>query len=194
MGFQKTLVVWWRFGKEHGGDDFRINSLETISTHLDSKAAAFKAKHADDWRWWQVDDELLIERHDPDRLFGPTARIYYLINRGLGVAEGINLPPPDDGWKWYIHLADHYFDSARGCWLMKDLFVDILVGGDDRQSRVIDLDEFAQALDIGLIDSTQASAILRRTDSTLTAIAKGQFPFPEIARGQLASQQLGWRQ
>jgi hypothetical protein len=190
---EKTLVAWWSYGKEHVGDDLRLNSPEVIASHLDAKIAAFCATPGDKWRWWQVDDDLLVERPKPDsRWCGPDTRIYYLVKRGLGIIENIHYPPPDDRWKWYIHLADIFYDSSRECWIMKDLFTDILVGDDNRTCRVVDLDDLAEALDLGLLTPAQASDVLRRTDLTLAAIAKAAFPFPEIGRGRAAGRELGW--
>ena len=192
MSLKKTLVAWWSYGKEHDGDDLRLNSPEVIASHLDVKIAAFRATPDDEWRWRQMDDDLLVERPKPDsRWCGPDTRIYYLVKRGLGIIENIHYPPPDDRWKWYIHLADIFYDSARECWIMKDLFSDILVDGDNYTCRVLDLDDLANALDLGLLTPTQASEILRRTDLTLTAIARNEFPFPEIERGRAACRELG---
>ncbi len=186
-------MAWWSYGKEHHGDDLRLNSPETIASHLDAKIASFRATPNDEWRWWQVDDDLLVERPKPDsRWCGPDTRIYYLVRRGLGIIENIHYPPPDDRWTWYIHLADIFYDPARECWIMKDLFSDILVDGDERTCRVLDLDDLADALDLGLLTPAQTSEILRRTDLTLTAVAKGAFPFPEIERGWAACKELGW--
>lgn len=193
MRLKKALVVWWSYGEEHEGDDLRLNSPEVITSHLNAKIASFRATPGDEWRWWQVDDDLLVERPKPDsRWCGPDTRIYYLVKRGLGIIENIHYPPPDDCWKWYIHLADIFYDSARECWIMKDLFCDILVNGDHHTCRVLDLDDLADALDLGLLTPAQASDVLRRTDLALTAIAKDAFPLPEIERGRAVCKELGW--
>ena len=193
MSPKKTLVVWWGYGKEHDGDDLRLNSYEVIASHLDAKIASFRATSSEEWQWWQVDADLLIEHPKPSsRWCGPDTRIYYLVKRGLGIIENIHYPPPDNRWKWYIHLADIFYDPARECWIMKDLFSDILVGGDNRICRVVDLDDLADALDLGLLTLAQTSDVLRRTDLTLTAIAKSTFPFPEIERGRAVCKKFGW--
>jgi len=191
----KTLVIWWRYGKEHNpaGDEFRVNPPGVISRHLDEKVAAFRQWPANDWRWWQVDDELLIERADPSGYnYGPDTRIYYLPRRGLGVIENIRRPAPNERWSWFIHLADTYWDAARECWIMQDMFADILVERGGREARVFDLDELGTGLDLGLLTPPQASNVLRDTNAALRAIEAGMFPFPEIARGQAASKELGW--
>lgn len=188
---QKTLIVWWRYGKEHGAEDFRVNPPEVIAEHIASKAAAFKAEAGADWPWWQVDDEVLIERPLPGR-FSPDTRIYYLLQRGLVVIENIHFKPPDAHWKWYVHLADTTFDPAHDCWVMQDLFCDVLIDPDNQTCRLIDLVDLAEAVQVGLIDKPKTVEILRRTDQLLAAVARDSFltpdtfPFPEIARAQAA--------
>jgi len=190
---QSTLVVWWRYGKEHGEEAFRVNSPEIIAAHLDAKAARFRQTPETEWRWQQVDDDLIVERTAPDSLYyREDTRIYYLPKRGLGVIENIHLNPPHDVWSWYIHLADIAYDAPRVCWVMQDLFADILVAPDARAHRVLDLDDLATALEIGLVSATKASHILRRTEAVTQVIVRGEFPFPEIERGQAACRELGW--
>jgi hypothetical protein len=191
----KTLVVWWRYGKEHdpAAGAFRVNPPGVISAHIDQKIAAARLWSAADWRWWQVDDELLIERADPTGYgFGLDTRIYYLVRRGLAVIENIQFPAPNEHWTWYIHVADIFWDTARECWIKQDLFADILVDRGGRETLVIDLDDVATGLDLGLLTPPHASTVLRTTNVAVRAIASGKFPFPEIVRAQAACKELGW--
>ncbi|MFO7624798.1 MAG: hypothetical protein R6V73_10640 [Anaerolineales bacterium] len=192
-GFEKTLIVWWRFGKEHGGEEFQVNPPEQVRTHLQKKIDEFRKTPADLWRWWQVDDHLIVELWDtsPEHT-GPDTRIYYLLKCGLSIIENIHLPPPDENWKWCIRLSDFEYNAELGTWMMKDLFCDILVGGDNRTYHMFDLPDVAQALDVGLITPAETREILKRVDWVLTRIAKGEFPFPEVRRAQAACRQLGW--
>src|SRR5262245_46811493 len=99
----RTLVIWWRYGKEHGEEEFRVNSPEVIAEHLNAKAARFRQTSLSEWRWWQVSDDLIVEYPVPDQLFyRADTRIYYLPKRGLAVIENIHLHPPDDVWGWYL--------------------------------------------------------------------------------------------
>jgi hypothetical protein len=188
-----TLVIWWRYGKEHSEEEFRLNPPAIIAAHLDAKAACFRQTPEAEWRWWHVDDDLIVERPVPDNLFyREDTRIYYLPMRGLAVIENIHLQPPYDIWSWYLHLANITYDSDRATWVKQDLFCDILIGQDGHSQRVIDLDDLATALDIGLLSPRRASDVLRRTEATTQAIARGEFPFPEIERAHTACRELGW--
>ncbi|OGG55387.1 MAG: hypothetical protein A3F84_04485 [Candidatus Handelsmanbacteria bacterium RIFCSPLOWO2_12_FULL_64_10] len=187
----KTLVIWWRFGKEHGEENFRVNPPGVIAAHLDQKVAAFRATPDALWRWWQVEDGLIVECPGPDAYgFGADTRVYYLVERGLAVIGNIHFPELRDTYRWYIHLADIFYDSVRACWIKKDLFCDIVVEPDGRHHRLFDLGDLGEALKIGLVSPAQVSDILRRTDSFLKRIADGAFPFPEVLRGQGISRKL----
>jgi hypothetical protein len=192
---QPTIVVWWRYGKEHGlPDEFRVNSEALIARHLDQKLAAHQSAVPAARRWWQVSSELIVEQPDPTALFyGPATRIYYLVARGLAVIENIRLRPPDEAWTWYCHLADIFWDTGRQCWVKKDLFVDILVHRDEDRQRIIDLDDLATALHLGLVNTAQAAEVLRRTQATAAAIHRGEFPFTEIVQAREACTELGWQ-
>lgn len=189
----RLLVAWWRFGKEHSEEDFRVNPPHVIAEHLDSKVALFRQTPEADWRWRQEDSTLIVERPAPDSwLYGLDTRIYYLVARGLAVIENIHIAEWDDEWRWYVHLADIFHDEGRDAWIMQDLFCDVIVHEDTRRYRVLDLHDLGNALDIGLITPAKASEILRRTNAVLQAIEAGEFPFPEIKRGQSVCRGLGW--
>jgi predicted RNA-binding protein associated with RNAse of E/G family len=59
---------------------------------------------------------------------------------------------------------------------------------------VVDLDDLATAIDLGLATPAETSLILRQTQAAVHAINRGEFPFPEIARGRVACRALGWEQ
>jgi len=190
---EKTLAIWWRYGKEHSEDNgFRINPPAVFEQHLDTKAAHFRATPDERWRWW-CEGNLIVERPDPDGYgYGPNTRIYYLVDRGLTIVENIHLPDPWQAWTWYIHLADISYDARRECWISKDLFCDVILTPDGRRYHVHDLGDLGHVLELGLITSATAHQVLRRTDVLLEAITLGQFPFPEIAAARNLCRQLGW--
>lgn len=188
----KPIVVWWRFGKEHSEEDFRVNAPEVVAAHLDEKVAQFRLTPEDAWLWWQ-EGSLLVEKPAPDSwLYRPDTVIYYLVERGLCVIENIHVREWGDEWRWYVHIADIFYDSDRDAWVMKDLFCDVIVHEDRQRYRVLDLHDLGNALDLSLISPQEASDILRRTESVLRAIEQGEFPFPEMARGADICRSLGW--
>ena len=191
--FSKTMMVWWRFGNEHGDDDFRANPPDVIAAHIQRKVDRFRQTPADAWRWWQVDDDLIVERCETcTGDIGPDTRLYYLLKRGLTIMENIHLPPPEDNWKWLVRISDFLYRPDLACWVMKDLFWDICVESDNRTYHLFDLPDLAQALDIGLISSAETRDILKRVDWLVGQVAKNTFPTDEILRGQAACRQLGW--
>lgn len=188
-----TLLIWHRFGKEHGEESFRVNPPVVVAEHLRARAALFRGRTAaDDWRWFQVDNTLIVERPTPDDvIFGPDTRIFYLLDQGLGILEDIRYPR-SDRWRWYIHLADYSFHQDLDCWVMQDLFTDVFVAPDERTTQVLDLDDLALALDLGLLTPAKTSEILRRTDALVRQIARGAFPFEAVLRGREACRAVGW--
>ena len=196
--FKPVMLAWWRFGKEHErlGEDqkLQVNPSKMISAHHDAKIARFRGTPANEWNWWQVNDDLIVERKRPpyNSLLGEDARFFYLLKRGIGVMTNCHFRSPYQDWQWYFHVADFYFDAARDSWIMKDLFCDIIVHRDGFHHRILDLHDLGDALDLGLITPADASQILRHTDSIVTQIAHGEFPFPEILQAQAACEQLGW--
>ncbi len=189
----KTLAIWWRYGKEHSEDDgFRLNPAAVVEQHLDAKVAHFQATAPETWRWWR-EGNLVVERPNPDGYgYGSDSRIYYLVDRGLTIVENIHLPDPWRPWIWYIHLADIFYDARRQCWISKDLFCDVILTPDGQRYHVNDLGDVGYALQLGLLSAEQATQILCRTDALLEAIALGRFPFPEIAEAQALCRRLGW--
>jgi hypothetical protein len=192
---KRTNIIWWRYGKEHdpAGQTFLAHPTEMVADYLDQKLAWHRALPSELRDCWEVDADLLVERADLNYLhYGPDTRFHYLVRQGLLVVENIHLDPPHDHWAWYIHVADIYFDQARECWISQDMFADILVDRTGCHSLVIDLDDIATALDLGLLTPAQASRVLRNTDAALQAIERGEFPFPDLVRGQAACRELGW--
>jgi hypothetical protein len=191
MSAVAASAVWWRFGREHGEDDFRVNTPPTIAQHLDHKVERAHQTPATEWRWW-TDGEVIVEKPATSIHYGEDTRIYYLIERGLTIVEQINLSPPRDRWYWYIHLADIFYDEQRQCWISKDLFCDIVLDPTGQVYHLMDLADLGYALTTGLISPAETTAILRRTDAVVSEISQGNFPFPEIEQARTLCQQLGW--
>ncbi len=192
------LVVWWRFGKEHEtlettGTLSTITRYpaEVVQTHIQAKLERLRQTPPESWRWHVVDDDLIIERDVPPylRFGGADTRFYYLLKRGLAVVENFH---GRRGTFWYIHVCDFLHNADENYWIMKDLFTDILVQQDGSRYRLVDLDDLAHALDIGLIDAPTSSMILRRTQDALYSIERDGFPFAEVRRGREVFRLLGW--
>jgi hypothetical protein len=188
------MIVWWRFGKEHNeARSLCNNSSEVVAAHLDDKINHFRQIPEADWRWWQVDDHLLVERpRFNGRFFGPETRIYYLVDRGLTIIEDLYHPSLRDRWRWYIHIADLFYDTGRACWISKDMFCDVLIAHDARTHQLMDLDDLGQALEMELISPAETTAVLCRTQGLLSALVDGAFPLPEVHRAREACRALGW--
>lgn len=76
---------------------------------------------------------------------------------------------------WYCDILDVQYDETADTYTLNDLLVDIRIYPDGKV-EVLDADEFAQALEEGLISREQAVAGLRTFDGLLKMIYSGQFP------------------
>lgn len=196
--FKPVILVWWRYGKEHEllgeSKTLRVNSPEIVTTHLDEKIARFRKTPPSEWNWWQVSDNVLVERKMPpyNTLLGADTRFFYLVDRGVGVMTNCHFKKPYQDWQWYLHMADIYFDATRDSWIMKDMFCDIIVHRNGFYHRVLDLNDLGTAIDLGLVTGSEAARILHRTNAVVSEISHGHFPFPEIFQAQEACEELGW--
>jgi len=189
-----TLLIWWRFGYEHGDDDLQANTPEIVRQHLSKKVIKFNKTERENWRWYQVNPNLIVERWDDSPLHsGPNTTIYYLLDKGMAVIEDVCFEPPDDKWKWYIPIADFFFDEELNAWVMKDLFLDICVEGDDKTYQIIDLPDLACALDLKLITKEESRKVIDRINRIAGEVTAGKFPFQEIETAREACRNLGWR-
>jgi hypothetical protein len=187
----KTLVVWRRLGREHGeGQGYRVNPPEVVEEHILSKIEAFRQTPDADWRWRQINDDVLIERRDLTQPPGLENTFVYLPRRGWVLQKPWHCDW--DGWRWYVHIGDIRYEERYGCWLFTDLFADVIVNEDNRTHSILDLDDLAQALDIGLIDPRQASRILRSTQELANLIRDGGFPPKELLDCRPDLERLGW--
>ncbi len=189
LPLEKTLIIWWRYGKEHGDDELRLNPPEVVRAHWLRKINRFCDTPEAAWRWYKAGEDLIVERWDEN---GPDTRIYYLLDRGLLVIENIHLPAPDDNWKWLINVCDYIYETDLGVWLMKGLFLKVCVEADNRTYHLVDLPDVAQALDAGLITCDDSRNLLQRVDRVVNQVAHGRFPYPEIETAQAACHALGW--
>ncbi len=185
----KTLIVWRRTGKEHGEDSFQVNPPELIDEHLRSKIEQVRATQDDEWRWYQINDEVLVEIPEPDEHYKPSSRIYYLPKRHCVAIADLRFggfrrekQPWEPELFWYVHVGAIEFDQKYGSWVFTDLFADVVASRDGLIYRVKDLDDVAEVMRLGLIDQQKAAFILDRTHDLIEAMKMNEFPFPELQK------------
>ena len=112
--------------------------------------------------------------------------------RHLIIVENATIAHLGPDWTWYIHIGDTAWDNALNCWVFTDLFIDVLLHRDCHTHTLVDMDDLAQAIDIGLAPPEQVARILRHTQTLIKTIQSGNFPPPEIlpCREELSKQGL----
>ena len=177
----KTLVVWRRLGKEHGEDcGFRVNTEDIINRHIDDKISASNKTPKDEWRWWRINNKLIVETSKVCSDLYHLKTFYYLPDRNWLIVKNFDSENVESEWKWYIHIGNTSFDKERNCWIFTDWFSDVIVKNDDISHSVLDLDELGYALNLGLIDTRQIMKILSSTQELIDIIRNGNFPPKEI--------------
>ena len=115
----------------------------------------FRKQPDDDWRWWQISVDLLVERPLPGIGYGRETVIFYLPRRNWGIIEHACFPSLGPDWPWYVHVGRTGWDEEHECWVFTDLFCDVIVQADRRTHTVLDLDELANAFRLGLVSAAQ---------------------------------------
>ena len=179
MDFKKTLIVWRRTGKEDREDEtFKVNPPEVVRQSLIDKRDKFSQTSDDNWTWWYFNDELIVERNRPGN--DPNVLYYHLPKRQWIIVENATIAHLGPDWTWYVHIGDTAWDDDLDCWVFTDLFIDVLVHRDCRTHTIVDMDDLAQAIDVGLAPPKQVAHILRHTQILIETIQSGNFPPPEI--------------
>ena len=75
---------------------------------------------------------------------------------------------------WYCDIVEYVHDEQAHTLTVTDLLADVIVYPDGR-TKVVDLDELAQAFEGGLLTAAQLSAALRQLNHLLTYIYKDKF-------------------
>jgi hypothetical protein len=93
-------------------------------------------------------------------------RVFVLLDLGVSMSlpawrstDGVDRDKtgPDT---WYVDLV--HVTAAQNTITVRDLYIDVMVPTDGRHQRLLDLDEFADAIDAGHLDLTTAIDGLRR--------------------------------
>ena len=197
-GLKRTTMTWWRYGKEHERSDpnppqIRNNGPEMAASSLNERLALIRSEPESNWRMWQLAPNLIIERiNQPMPAWARSDTMFhYLLDDGIAIME--NFYSRRYGRLYYIHICEYFYDELRQTWIMKDLFTDLLVSNEGQLVTVLDLDDLADAQEIGLVNAAQANNILRHTQRVIRRIMEGEFPFPEMLQGRQAAQLLGWK-
>ncbi|WP_035698536.1 DUF402 domain-containing protein, partial [Glycomyces tenuis] len=83
--------------------------------------------------------------------------------------------PASEAHSWYVDLIT--VDRRGEQYVFRDLFIDVRVPTDGRHYRMLDLDEFADAIEDGLISLEQAVSGLRRWQRFIDRhLHAGRFP------------------
>ncbi|MEU9080354.1 DUF402 domain-containing protein [Kitasatospora sp. NPDC004745] len=98
-------------------------------------------------------------RHDGTDLI---QRTFVLLDDHVQINQPVAFPPQQRGW-WYCDLVSLEWDGPDGDLLRtQDLWIDVIVGPPDHPYRLLDLDDYADALADGRIAPGQAADGLRR--------------------------------
>ncbi len=178
---KKTMIVWRRLGKEHGENaGYRVNPDEVVSRHLDDKLDGFRKTHETDWKWWQVNENLLVETSEEINEVGDKTVNYYMPRNNWLIVKNVPYGMNHGGWKWYIHIGSMRHDEERSCWVFTDWFSDVLVKPDNVSHTVLDLNDLARGFELGLITRDEMTEILISTQALVDSIRDGRFPPAEL--------------
>ncbi|MGC4773639.1 DUF402 domain-containing protein [Micromonospora sp. DT44] len=91
-------------------------------------------------------------------------RSFVLLDDGFQINQPVIFPPAQQGW-WYcdlVRVTDH-----GSVVTVDDLWIDVIVGPGDHPYRVLDLDEYATAVQDGQLSVSEATEGLIRTQRFL---------------------------
>ncbi len=109
----------------------------------------------------------LHPKHDLDHGYSA-----YFLNEGYKVSKF--LYNNDSLIYWYCDIIDYVYNEADDSYIFRDLLADVIVYPDGFV-KVVDLDEFEQALCNGLLTMDDVRRALLSLDSLLTTIYDGKF-------------------
>lgn len=129
---------------------------------------------------WEGYEEEGILRFDFTNKRG-SRRFFVMPEKCVMFADESSLEQIIPNASWYIHIVDAT-EPKPGIWVIQDRELDVVVEGDLRTYRVIDLDDFGQALCEGRICLPDARRLLERVQQFLDAYLhqEGMFPPEEI--------------
>ena len=75
---------------------------------------------------------------------------------------------------WYCDIVSHTYNEETDTYIFTDLLADVIIFPDGK-TRVVDLDEIADALESGALKKEQAEDALRKLNKLLTIIYHDEF-------------------
>lgn len=96
----------------------------------------------------------------------------YFIDKGIKVSKVF-----DNAGQmvyWYCDIIETHYDEQENIYTFNDLLIDVVVYPDG-QVEVLDMDEFADAMEQGILSVGTIAHAMRATDDLLHAIYAGEF-------------------
>lgn len=96
----------------------------------------------------------------------------YFIDKGIKVSKVF-----DNAGQmvyWYCDIIETHYDEKENTYTFNDLLIDVVVYPDG-QVEVLDMDEFADALEQGILSVGTIAHAMRATDDLLHTIYAGEF-------------------
>ena len=96
----------------------------------------------------------------------------YFIDKGIKVSKVF-----DNAGQmvyWYCNIIETHYDEKENTYTFNDLLIDVVVYPDG-QVEVLDMDEFADAMEQGILSVGTIAHAMRATDDLLHTIYAGEF-------------------
>lgn len=96
----------------------------------------------------------------------------YFIDKGIKVSKVF-----DNAGQmvyWYCDIIETHYDEKENIYTFNDLLIDVIVYPDG-QVEVLDMDEFADAMELGILSVGTIAHAMRATDDLLHTIYAGEF-------------------
>ncbi len=122
-----------------------------------------------------IDDEIIVTKW---KALHPKPRLdhgysCYFLKRNFKVSKF--LFSDDSLIYWYCDIVDHTYDEEKNEYIFRDLLADVIVFPDGFV-KVLDLDEFEEALDKELLNGAAVRKAIKALDNLLRVIYDGNFP------------------
>ena len=121
----------------------------------------------------QTDDYILTTWHtiNPKTTFDHGSSCY-LLKDGVKISKFYK--PDGSLLYWYCDIVEYAFNESGDSLTVTDLLADVIIYPDGR-TKVVDLDELADALEQELITQDQATACLRQLNNLLSLLYRDKF-------------------